>query len=256
MKAWQILFIGLVAKSAFLSAQAPVTEPEPPKTNFDRQFYLGLEGLPTLNWLVSTDDPDQENPTKTRKPLFGYQAGIRAGTQLHPNWAFETGLSFAQLGGGTDLNFTLPTGSDSVVEVEDVFQYFRVPLLGRFTTNPSKRVQFLASFGLYVGILYSYKQSVDGVELPDTIGSSFDKRQDRWNVADIGAQVGVGVNVELSPRLQLEVQGRTNVSILQAEDPLLSDDRDAAPTRHIAAGLSVGLRYLFPYRAKNTSTSP
>lgn len=132
-------------------------------------------------------------------------------------------------------------------------QYFTVPLLARFRTNPEKNFQFSAVGGLQIGILNGLNYYVDDIELPDTVRNEFDSRSDVYANAQISGQLGAGFSYNFLENWRLDVRGQAGINLFDIEDIKLKEGTDRGAVRAITAGLFVGLSYCIPRKDESVN---
>lgn len=201
--------------------------------------------------------------TNTSKAQQGYQIGVNVMPQLSfllnssdaDNSLLETspGLT-GSLGLGFGYNFSdnLGVGIDAIYSAEGQYyeaigiktfqrlDYFKIPLMISFNTNPNKKAMFLAKVGPQFNLLSSAKI------LDDEGDELVADNKDQFSDFTIGGALFVGGSFSLTENLLLDAGLRGDIAFLNAEDedaPQYPLNREV--TLPMTTALQIGLRYNF-----------
>ncbi|MFW5659732.1 MAG: outer membrane beta-barrel protein, partial [Bacteroidota bacterium] len=225
----------------------------------EREFFFGLSGQPMVSQFWVTEIGLPENVEVTREiglPAFSF--GAYAGEFFSRNWGYEFGVNYTQYVDEASYATSLldSVSGNTVTNTQTIrqeVQYFTVPLLARFRSNPEKDFQFSAVGGLQVGILSGLNYFVDDIELPDTVRNEFDARSDVYATAQISGQLGAGFSYNFLDNWRVDVRGQAGINLFDIEDIKLKDGTDRGAVRAITAGLFVGLSYRIPRQDDSVS---
>lgn len=192
-------------------------------------FQIGVNVMPQLSFLLNSSDAD--NSLLETSPGLTGSLGLGFGYNFSDN-----------LGVGIDAIYSAEGQYYEAIGIK-TFQrldYFKIPLMISFNTNPNKKAMFLAKVGPQFNLLSSAKI------LDDEGDELVADNKDQFSDFTIGGALFVGGSFSLTENLLLDAGLRGDIAFLNAEDedaPQYPLNREV--TLPMTTALQIGLRYNF-----------
>lgn len=176
-------------------------------------------------------------------PQYGFTGGFQACYAFSKHFSFEFGINYMNKGYKTKPynNFIPPTPiPDPSIPLSFSYQYryhyIGVPLLVNYTAGQN-RFKFIASLGVIPYIITDVRSTDTRVFTDSTVVHNYSATTGLKRI-NMAAFASAGVETQLSPRFKLRTQPifRINSDVF---------DKTAAKEHLWAAGLNVGLYYMF-----------
>lgn len=199
------------------------------QSNAQQGLRIGINVMPQNTWMLNDDDSADGNHEYL--PTFGMAYGVSLGYNFGDNFGLELNPMFSSQGQKSkSYGFEFSQRND----------YFKVPVLLSFNTNPYGKVQFLGKVGPQVEFLASSKlKDVDNDVLVDDTKESYSS-------VNVGAVLSLGTAFSVTDFLQLTAGFRFDGSfnnIENQDEPFYPVNR--ASTFNLTGGLDIGLKLLF-----------
>jgi len=243
-----------------------------------RGFQFGLRGMPQRTAILKGDYPDSVETVDSYGMAFGVAGGYGFSNNLS---AYAEVWYSAQ---GQNLEYTFPNQRldadgtplpDNVVTTETRLRYVKVPLYLKYGMNADRKYSFHGILGPQFSFLVDGDFNVDDQRyLENPYIPNLDPRaelsgepQDPEDVSnlyqqfDFGIMAGAGVDVKLRFNLRMNLQVRTDFSLLDQHNTDFSYDQRlngvsesvdywegqgySDPARNWNVGLSIGFTYTF-----------
>lgn len=200
------------------------------KVHAQQGFSLSVKATPQFTFLENKDD--NNNNAYSRKATFNANFGIGGAY----NFTKKIGVGADVLYSLQGQRYTINNGN----ELNQKNEYLKVPVYFSYNTDASKKVSFIGKLGPQVSFLTASKlDDKDGNEINgDT--------KDHYKSTTFGAMALAGAQYKLNPNLYLSTAIRFDYDFTNAEDNQYSGYVSGrANTYNMAAGLEVGLKYVF-----------
>lgn len=262
-----ILVILLAGKSGTVQAQ--------------KGWQVGLRVTPLASWLLNSSDGELPEDSLTMKQTYGVAAGPAFGYSFNNYIGVMANILYSSQGQNhTFIANSLETGAPAEVLTELRLRYIKVPLLFKINTHAERKYVFAAEIGPQLSFLTSVDERDNDKRYrypspPYTYFTNFPKRYNTFSVTNIGAVLGVGMDVKLRFNLKMNLQLRMDYTFNDAENkdakfnvtengitrevnyyeyvppirPNYTQQRNYLPNRsssnNLTLGLTVGFTYVF-----------
>lgn len=186
-------------------------------------FKLGMFVMPQRVGVLNETDAAAHPDTFDYRATYGIAFGLKAGYAFHDHWFLQIEPMFS--GQGQDNNYVYRDDSDAEVKVLNQLSlnYFKLPLLIGWNTDPRKKVEFAAAIGGQYGYLVGGReQSTDNryrpYEPPFYTYVDFPERLETLNRHDWSAVLQAGIRVRLRYNLKMETMVRFDWGFSALED--------------------------------------
>ncbi|MEM7655610.1 MAG: porin family protein [Bacteroidota bacterium] len=229
-------------------------------------WKVGGFAQPQFVFLYNADDIELEPEAYTPEALWGMAGGVVLGYNFNDYFGFRVNGIFSQQGG----KYSVIDGINSETNFTTRLEYFKVPLMIGFNTNPiNRKVLFSIYAGMQAGFLtsaflYNDNPAYD-LLLSEEI-SRFPTGTELYNSIDYSVVGEVGFDVQLPPdnfTLNLRLRGDYSIQDVENKEatfriteggntrnerywPFFRGLTRNADTFGLTAGLLVGVTYTFP----------
>jgi len=196
-------------------------------------FSIGLEGGP--------DYADLRGNSVLQNNLKGkifYNAGIAVNYHLNSRWEIKPGVYYETKGAKMDIELTNNIGTTiGEVESREIFKYFTIPLLVRFSIN--SRINYFVNAGPFISILHKQTWKMDKIEGYPKIDID---NTEYYKPLDYGITFGIGVSKNVCNNWNLSLELRDNLGLADVSEPV---DGYETTIKTNTVSLLLGVTYKF-----------
>lgn len=187
-------------------------------------WQVGLRVTPMATWLHNSTDAARPKDSLDYVQSYGVSAGLAFGYCFNNHIGVMANVLYSSE--GQNHTYLLPTpagGKLDTVLTELRLRYIKVPLLFKINTNAERKYVLAAEIGPQFSFMTSCDERDNGKRYqypspPYTYFTNMPNRYSTFNIFNMGAVLGVGLDVKLRFNLKMNVQARMDYAFLNVEN--------------------------------------